>query len=205
MSTKKVTSAAGQPTKPEITVFKLEHSARMSEETLCFTAVVLVDGQKVIEASNRGEGGATSLNPYVNRNKAYLSKAKDKQMAIVHEARNTFNEVMARLKAYADTLPLKQITCGEQSYELKQDVETLVMDAVYKELARKDLARLTKRSVVIVHNEEAVELRLKASDYNTDKKDKYREEILRKWPGAVILNDMEEAKALELFQKATNK
>jgi hypothetical protein len=43
---------------PRITLEKVKHAAFASEETLCFSAVVLFDGKAVCEVRNDGHGGA---------------------------------------------------------------------------------------------------------------------------------------------------
>lgn len=45
----------------EITIKKLKVIKAMSEETLCFTATVYVDGKKAGTAQNRGFGGMTDV------------------------------------------------------------------------------------------------------------------------------------------------
>jgi hypothetical protein len=46
----------------KITLKNFSHSARLSEETLAFTAVVCIDGEKAGFASNHGHGGCTIVN-----------------------------------------------------------------------------------------------------------------------------------------------
>lgn len=45
-----------------ITLKNFKHLARLSEETLCFTATVCIDGKKAGFASNHGHGGYTIVN-----------------------------------------------------------------------------------------------------------------------------------------------
>ena len=46
----------------KITLKNFTHSARLSEETLHFTAVVCIDGESAGFASNHGHGGCTIVN-----------------------------------------------------------------------------------------------------------------------------------------------
>lgn len=46
----------------KITLKNFKHLARLSEETLCFTATVCIDGEKAGFASNHGHGGCTIVN-----------------------------------------------------------------------------------------------------------------------------------------------
>jgi len=47
---------------PKITLSQFKHHARLSEETLAFTATVCIDGDKAGFASNHGHGGCTIVN-----------------------------------------------------------------------------------------------------------------------------------------------
>lgn len=44
-----------------ITLSKLSINTRLSEETVCFSADIKLDGRKVGDASNRGHGGPTDV------------------------------------------------------------------------------------------------------------------------------------------------
>lgn len=44
-----------------VTLGKFKHYARLSEETVAFTADILLDGKKVGTADNRGHGGCTNV------------------------------------------------------------------------------------------------------------------------------------------------
>jgi len=46
----------------KITLKHFKHLARLSQETLCFTATVCIDGEKAGFASNHGHGGCTIVN-----------------------------------------------------------------------------------------------------------------------------------------------
>jgi hypothetical protein len=66
----------------KITFSKVHYSARFSEETACFDAVVSLDGVPSLEASNHGQGGPTDLHEIVkgsyDKLKAYALTLKDK-------------------------------------------------------------------------------------------------------------------------------
>lgn len=63
----------------QITLGSFKHMPSLSEETLCFSATVLIDGEKVGTVSNRGHGGSHVFFPPA---------------------------LVTRLDAYAKTLPL---------------------------------------------------------------------------------------------------
>jgi hypothetical protein len=50
-------------TASRVTIKNLKTMSSLSEETLCFTATVYVDGKKFAQASNRGHGGCTDFSP----------------------------------------------------------------------------------------------------------------------------------------------
>tara|TARA_R100001082_G_scaffold7354_1_gene4484 strand:+ start:104 stop:553 length:450 start_codon:yes stop_codon:yes gene_type:complete len=103
----------------------------LSEETLCFTASIHLDGKKVGDASNRGNGGATSL-WYID---GIYHKSK------IHE----------QIEEYAKTLePLD----GKYAY----DAEFLIDQLVSKEYQRKQDKKLCSRKTVFrIPNHDYVE------------------------------------------------
>lgn len=70
-----------------ITVQNVKYSATASEETMCFTAIVLFDGVPVFMAENKGDGGADCYYPLRGQNQADVAAAKH------------------NIQAWVDTLP----------------------------------------------------------------------------------------------------
>jgi len=107
-----------------VTVKNLKVCEYMSEETLCFTATVYVDGKRRGTAENRGHGGCTDIHPF---------------------------ELMQELIEYAATLPETQATLsGGKSFEYAQTCESLVDDAVQAALREKDLKRILRNRILFV-------------------------------------------------------
>jgi len=50
-----------------IEVRNVQYDARLSEETMCYSADIYVDGQKLGDAKNRGNGGSTLIYPNLLR------------------------------------------------------------------------------------------------------------------------------------------
>lgn len=73
-----------------------------SEETACYRASILINGVKVGEVSNSGQGGADRVHPY---------------------------QLIATIDAYAATLPPLEIeTAPGEKYTMEQNHETIFSD-----------------------------------------------------------------------------
>lgn len=87
-----------------ITLKKLQVASFASEETVCFTAIVVFDGQAIATARNQGHGGATDF------------RALKGQEHRLNEA-----------EAYAKTLPPVQTQISkDQTTDLPVDLELLI-------------------------------------------------------------------------------
>jgi len=61
----------------KIELKNFKHAAFASEETLCFSATVYVDGQRMFEASNSGKGEYTRIEPLKGHSAADLKRVSD--------------------------------------------------------------------------------------------------------------------------------
>lgn len=95
----------------------VQHNARMSEETHCFSATVYIDGIKAGEVSNRGHGGPDEFHPH---------------------------ELVKRLDEIAK-LQLKPVVI--EGYTIEPDAEILVGDLVNRWLTERDAKRLLKERI----------------------------------------------------------
>jgi len=112
----------------KVSLKKVEYSARMSEETSCFSADVYVDGVKVGHAKNRGCGGETEL---CGNFKA--------------------------LEEYAGTLPEREIKDFGGGplltpFKYKAHAEDLVDEALHAHLMRKSMKRLISKRTVFTQD-----------------------------------------------------
>lgn len=99
---------------------RVEYSARMSEETLCFAADIHIDGKKVGAAQNNGQGGGT----------------------LVHLTADGRGAATAALLAYGATIAI-------HNFE-KESVEAVVDRMLTKYLLRKDAAKIFKGQMCFV-------------------------------------------------------
>ena len=176
---------------PVIEASKVEYSKSLSEETMCFSAVISVGGVKAIVASNRGNGEG-------DRHDVYHKEGRSPTDAEYQ----AFKNAMETLEAYAASLPPEKVTLGDHSFDHQPTAESLINDAVRKVLDRKEMRRLFKKSVVLLHEGELVTTTLKPEDYRGPHKERYAKALNEKWPGSRILNDLDEAEALDLFVEA---
>ncbi|PWV47063.1 hypothetical protein [Chitinophaga sp. S165] len=60
----------------QIELKRIEYSARLSEETLAFSADIYIDGQKAGYASNNGQGGSTDYHWYDEKGRLLIQSAE---------------------------------------------------------------------------------------------------------------------------------
>lgn len=89
--------------KVELKSFK--HMASLSEETLCFSARLYVNGKAVADCSNRGHGGMTDVYP------------------LKPEFRSLLEDVVAH---YQNTVPKQTIEVGGKTEELDWSLDFIV-------------------------------------------------------------------------------
>lgn len=86
----------------KIEFHNVKYADWMSEETACYRASILINGVKVGEVSNSGQGGADRVHPY---------------------------QLIATIDAYAATLPPLEIeTAPGEKYTMEQNHETIFSD-----------------------------------------------------------------------------
>ena len=112
----------------EITIKNLKVLEELSQETLCFSASVYVNGKKVGTAENTGHGGMTDLN-------LYLRKQDGKWK---HN-----NEQYEELKEY-----VPQFTWDFDGEPVPHTVDSYIDELVWKEYERKDLLKQCRNQVL---------------------------------------------------------
>lgn len=103
----------------KIEIKNLKVAEFMSEETLCFSCTVYVNGKKALKAENQGHGGNTNIT------------------ALDNESFNLIN-------AYAKSLP--PYVCDD--FTLEYDLEILIDELVNKENENKKLKKWCKKQTV---------------------------------------------------------
>ena len=99
-------------------------SERMSEETICFTANIYIDGKKVGSAENNGCGGATT----------HWIADKD---------------LNQRFENYVRSLPAKEVKVGNETVIVENMTEFFLHDLVEQFLIEKDQKKIDKKTKVI--------------------------------------------------------
>lgn len=112
----------------KIEVKKISHNARLSEETMCFSADLYIDGKNIGTVSNRGHGGCNDFGVYGAENRALMQKAEE------------FCKGLPSVRSY--------------DMDLDMDLEFFVTLLVSREISRKEFKRLCKTKVVFQKNGE---------------------------------------------------
>jgi len=159
----------------ELQLKSIKYTEWMSEETLCFTANLYVDGKVFAEVSNQGHGGSTDFRPH--------SKFKT-------EGAMPFYRKLKEVEAHCEAMPNLE-PCELFDEGLPMDLELWCNMEVESWLARRDLNRKLKSHVLF-------QMEGKDGIYQT----KYHPTVTDgSWQkGRRILNDMSEADALDIWR-----
>lgn len=144
----------------------------LSQETTCYEAVLYVDGKKACHVSNRGEGGC------------------DNQHWLPGAPRQAVEDHFKAMPAYNESL-------GDGiRVDVQPDLESWCGEALTEHLCVTDYARMAKRSVIIVHGEKDYQFKAKPPVTPA-----LRAHIAAKYPGCVIINDLDPAALAEHVRK----
>jgi hypothetical protein len=105
---------------------KLKVHEDVSEETLCYSAVIVVDGVAAIRATNSGLGADDSYYP----------------LFATKQGREDYDVAMAKIETYVKTMPMK--VCSLFPEGLAYDMDLLVGDLIEAEEQKKDFKRFVK-------------------------------------------------------------
>ena len=160
--------------KIELKNFKYAEFA--SEETLCFTASVYVDGTRMFLASNSGKGEENRIEP-----------VKGKSWEDVRQVQDWIAK-QPKVKLEGDM-------------EIDDDLDFYISRLANREVSRKHLKALLKKHVVIFDPDPAINgLQQFASSFKpADISDAHRMQLNRIYPGCLILNDLDIEQALVLY------
>ena len=159
----------------ELQLKSIKYTEWMSEETLCFTANLYVDGKVFAEVSNQGHGGSTDFRPH--------PKFKT-------EGATYFYRKLKEVEAHCEAMPNLE-PCELFDEGLPMGLELWCNMEVESWLARRDLNRKLKSHVLF-------QMEGKDGIYQT----KYHPTVTDgSWQkGRRILNDMTEAAALDIWR-----
>ena len=159
----------------ELQLKSIKYTGWMSEETLCFTANLYVDGKVFAEVSNQGHGGSTDFRPH--------PKFKT-------EGATYFYRKLKEVEAHCEAMPNLE-PCELFDEGLPMGLELWCNMEVESWLARRDMKRKLKSHVLC-------QIEGKDGIYQT----KYHPTVTDgSWQnGRRILNDMPEAAALDIWR-----
>lgn len=163
---------------PKIELKNISTNSRLSEETLCYSAKLYVDGKFFAHVGNRGCGGC------------------DEQ----HLAEGfTYADLKALNDRIGESYPEETYDLGQgKKGSYKKNLETICSEIVADHMTAKDLQKILKRTVAFVTLDNKLMTFPKIAP---DQKPRYVEHARKTNPTAKILNDMPFAEALALYKK----
>ena len=167
----------------KITLRSFAHYAGMSEETIAFRAVIVINGTPSVEAHNSGHGEANRLDP------------------IKGQTRQAFEDALDALRAYAKELP--PITM-EGHAPFPHDLDSAVSHVVSLEIARRDMRRALKSKLVYVDGAGRLmqtSYTLRGSRKRAPVTPELIQQHLAKYPDHCVLNAMDEERAFTLWTR----
>lgn len=166
--------------KPTIELRGIKVHASMSEETNCYEATLVVDGEVWGRVSNHGQGGPDNFHGTKGR---------------------SYSDVAELNKRIAATYPKVDISDIGISEPLTPDLELVCGEILTDHLIQKDLKRLLSRNVLKFRDGGIYPVPLKQKG-KTWPMDAVTKAIRAKEPNAVLLNEMPFDQALAIFKKA---
>ena len=152
----------------------IKHSQWASQETHCYTANVYLDGKPFAVVSNDGHGGCD------------YDYAHPK-------FKGDYRVTMKRVDDYFASLPMQDVGKYDWSPEgFAQKFEYWCSDQVNDFLFRKEMRKVMKKNHLFKTSEGLFEMSHKACS----------QIIHRDYPDAVILNEIPEAEALEIYKES---
>jgi len=159
----------------KIELKNFKHAAFASEETLCFTASVYVDGKRLFEASNSGKGEANHLEPVNGSDWDDIRRVQD--------------WVAKQPKIKLDN-----------NLETSVDLDFYISHLGYREVGRRHLKSLFRKHIVIFDpNDAPGNLKQISCSQKPDITDNRRIQLEQTYPGCLIMNDLDIERALDLY------
>ena len=162
----------------KITLVKITHNERLSEETHCFDATVRIDGKPAFGVCNHGHGGN---NEYYDLHSGSYSAIDD----IVKQAEDWVRinglsiETMIQNKTWKTSLSLDSFIC----------------DLINDYLDKKNLFKMLKRSFVFASKDGVFTLPINA----------HPDQVERESRACVLLNRLTRESALEMYKQYCTK
>jgi hypothetical protein len=155
----------------------LKIARHMSEETTAFTAKLCLDGKPIAYCKNDGHGGSTLVQALTSNDRPAL----------------------AEVTAWAASLPPSRLDMGDgKTVDWPVTVDSLVDDLLAEEDARNTLQRKLRVSVLFARGGKIFSIT--KTFCKPEQLPAKRDAILAKNPGAVFLNEIPFAEALQLWR-----
>lgn len=155
----------------ELELKNVKYNKAFSRETACFQANLYVDGKGAFYIENDGQGGPDNVFGYKQNkfDKALYQKVDD----------------------YCKTLP------KDLKYGFEQNFESVCANLLTKWLCKRDMKRALKTKVLFKENNQSEGIKeIKIKPHKNTDIYKY---INNKYPNAIILNNLAETDALNLW------
>ncbi len=140
-----------------------------SEETICYTATLYIDGKRTADASNDGHGGCDLYRPF--------------------DA-----EARKRIDAIEAELATEKVSLGEGWGECSNSLELVVGNLLEQHLAAKQMKSAMSRNVLFLNDGAVYQIKATAKQ-----RPAAIAHVEQKYPKAKVLNTMPTAEALKLF------
>ncbi len=166
----------------QIALRNIKFMASMSEETNCYSADLIVDGQLIAHVGNRGHGGCDEQRP-----------AKGKSFdAIMHVE----NWIKANVPARTTDFKMPD----GSMFVMEPSLESICGDLLAEHLATKELTRLLKRTVVYIDGTSVMTFKGKLEGARRDQAIAH---VRVKKPAAIVLNSLPFDDALKAYRAAS--
>ena len=165
----------------------VKYFAEGSQETNCYVADFFVDGKKFCAVQNEGCGGSDMQIPY---------------------APFTHQDVLDLNNWCKENLPKKTWSYDppQKDLTISTDIELICGDLLMDNLLRKDFKRSMKSNILFLEiNDDTNESELFISGYRGVRKIETRhiERFKANHPNAILLRDMNEEEAFDIFKQAS--
>ena len=152
---------------------KIKVSKFASEETYCFESDLYFDDQPLAIIRNDGRGESDRIEKHLKCKFDFWEKIKE-------------------INKYFSDIDGESVTINGHKFTIEPSLETWVCDQISKHLIHKELKRKLKRKLLLLIDGKVYE-----------QKFEFEEEEKKRNPDVVILNNIPEIKALDLYIKHT--
>lgn len=167
----------------KFTIKNLKKSEFASHETLCFEATVYVDGKRAFTAFNDGQGACNMYHPLIKKGGGICPESR-KLLDAAEEWVQAQPEITEDAAWHKDG-----------KFTFKPDLDHYIMQAVTEVEIMKDFKKTLKKAAFYADGDVR-------TYYCKPADNGWREQCLKKYPNAIILNDLPEDEAFGHFKQA---